>query len=140
MLDALEGIHRAGFLHRDVKPANFALARGAPGPATPGAWRALDFGLARRYVGDAGEVLPAREGGEFRGSSTYASVQAHAKQDLGALGPKPMCSVSSARLWPAYVLCTIDSPRVALQQGMQCAQHEKPIVSCGSGHTCRSTC
>jgi serine/threonine protein kinase len=56
VLEALEGIHRAGFLHRDVKPANFALALGAPGPDAPGAWRALDFGLARRYVGDAGEV------------------------------------------------------------------------------------
>ena len=84
MLEALEGIHRAGFLHRDVKPANFALALGAPGPAAPGAWRVLDFGLARRFVGEAGEVLPAREGGEFRGSTTYASVQAHLKQDLGA--------------------------------------------------------
>ena len=89
MLDALEGIHRAGFLHRDVKPANFALARSAPGPSAPGAWRALDFGLARRYVGDGGEVLPAREGGEFRGSSTYASVQAHLKQDLGAPPTNP---------------------------------------------------
>jgi hypothetical protein len=56
VLEALEGIHRAGFLHRDVKPANFALALDAPGPDAPGAWRALDFGLARRYVGDAGEV------------------------------------------------------------------------------------
>ncbi len=56
VLEALEGIHRAGFLHRDVKPANFALALGALGPDAPGAWRALDFGLARRYVGDAGEV------------------------------------------------------------------------------------
>jgi len=33
-------------------------------------------------------VLPAREGGEFRGSTTYASVHSHLKQDLGAR-PQP---------------------------------------------------
>ncbi len=32
----------------------------------------------------AAQVLPAREGGEFRGSTTYASVHSHLKQDLGA--------------------------------------------------------
>ena len=25
MLDALEGMHRLGFIHRDVKPANFVM-------------------------------------------------------------------------------------------------------------------
>ncbi len=43
----------------------------------------IDFGLARRYTDDAGDVLPERTDTSFRGSTTYASVHAHLGQDLG---------------------------------------------------------
>lgn len=86
LLTALEGVHKAGYIHRDVKPANFALYQGpgARSMATGGDWRIIDFGIARRFVDDDGNPLPKREAfGEFRGSTTYASIHAHLKQDLG---------------------------------------------------------
>lgn len=49
-----------------------------------GAWHVIDFGLARRYVDEAGLVIPARADTAFRGSTTYASIAAHDGEDLGA--------------------------------------------------------
>lgn len=51
--------------------------------AAAGEWKVIDFGLARRYLDETGEVLPERHDTAFRGSTTYASVFAHAGQDLG---------------------------------------------------------
>lgn len=49
-----------------------------------GTWKIIDFGLARRYTSEeTGAVLPQRPDAAFRGSTTYASVHAHAEQDLG---------------------------------------------------------
>lgn len=50
---------------------------------SPGTWNVIDFGLARRYVDDHGQLLPERKDAAFRGSSTYASVNAHLLTDLG---------------------------------------------------------
>lgn len=83
LLKTLEGIHKLGYIHRDVKPANFGLTPIFEGPRN-GKWRAFDFGIARKFIDEYGKIIPAREDfKEFRGSTTYASVHAHAKQDLG---------------------------------------------------------
>jgi hypothetical protein len=73
-----------------------------PGAAHLGDWRVIDFGIARRYVDEeAGTVLPAREGyGEFRGSTTYASIHAHLKLDLGPC--------SQCQFWDTSDLCDWD--------------------------------
>lgn len=85
LLDGLRNIHEAGYIHRDVKPANFVLGA-RDQTAETGTWKAIDFGLARRYVAPDGSVIPLRaEFKEFRGSTTYASVNAHKKMDLGEL-------------------------------------------------------
>jgi Tol biopolymer transport system component len=44
--DALDKAHRHGVVHRDLKPGNIFLARGA-GPSDPPTAKLLDFGLAR---------------------------------------------------------------------------------------------
>jgi serine/threonine protein kinase len=73
-------VHGLGFLHRDVKPANFALGRR---PGTIGTCYVIDFGLARKYVDDeTGAHRPPRETAGFRGTSRYASLRAHQLQEL----------------------------------------------------------
>uniref|UniRef100_A0A094ZVD9 Tau-tubulin kinase 1 n=1 Tax=Schistosoma haematobium TaxID=6185 RepID=A0A094ZVD9_SCHHA len=84
-ITALKSLHDAGFLHRDVKPSNFAIQRGEP---RKGSLRVevtlLDFGLARPYTvnGPGTEVRNARQVAGFRGTVRYASINAHAHQDL----------------------------------------------------------
>jgi tau tubulin kinase len=80
LLAALEGIHRAGYIHRDVKPANFAISPPSA-PVAEGRWVLIDFGLARKFVDDKGEVLKERPDASFRGSTTYASVHTHDDKD-----------------------------------------------------------
>ena len=53
LLDALEYVHRAGFVHRDLKPANLFLTGD---PASP-KLKLLDFGIARAIDPTPGESL-----------------------------------------------------------------------------------
>eukprot|EP01116_Phalansterium_solitarium_P006661 TRINITY_DN19002_c0_g1_i1.p1 TRINITY_DN19002_c0_g1~~TRINITY_DN19002_c0_g1_i1.p1 ORF type:complete len:591 (+),score=173.25 TRINITY_DN19002_c0_g1_i1:252-2024(+) len=79
MLLAIEAVHELGYLHRDVKPSNFAIG------LAPGKRRTtfiIDFGLSRRFLLGTGEVRPARESSGFRGTARYASINSHLCKDL----------------------------------------------------------
>jgi serine/threonine protein kinase len=106
MLRGIEEMHRCGYIHRDVKPSNFALPRDT---AASRKVYVIDFGLARRYVQDARtnpfsesgssvlvpdakipsglppgtRIRPPRAQVGFRGTARYASVHSHAGEDLG---------------------------------------------------------
>ena len=81
ILTALHTLHLAGFIHRDVKPANFALR---PGPrssqATPQIVM-LDFGLSRAFALPDGRHRSRRPHLHFRGTRSFASLRALWKQD-----------------------------------------------------------
>jgi len=79
-LEAIEALHKIGFLHRDIKPANFAMGRS--GAALRNVFM-LDFGLARQYVTRDGQLRPARNVAGFRGTVRYASLNTHMRRDLG---------------------------------------------------------
>jgi serine/threonine protein kinase len=64
LLDAVEAVHRAGFLHRDIKPSNVYLA-------DDGRVVLIDFGIACP-IADLDHRLPT---GAFMGSLPYASPE-----------------------------------------------------------------
>lgn len=91
MLGALEELHSLGFVHRDVKPSNFAMQE-EKGQASRVIL--LDFGLCRQFRTPGGEVKPPRENTQFRcfekekrwiifsrGTLRYASLAAHRAQE-----------------------------------------------------------
>ncbi|CAH1791025.1 unnamed protein product [Owenia fusiformis] len=80
ILRAIESIHAVGFLHRDVKPSNFAMGRS---PSTCKTVYMLDFGLARQYTNATGDVRTPRPAAGFRGTVRYASVNAHKNIEMG---------------------------------------------------------
>src|SRR5688572_12625328 len=47
LADALDKAHRAGIIHRDIKPGNVMLTKSRGGPSGPPDAKLLDFGLAK---------------------------------------------------------------------------------------------
>eukprot|EP01051_Picozoa_sp_SAG22_P016387 SAG22_NODE_2305_length_2736_cov_1.701934_3_plen_345_part_00 len=80
MIMALRSVHQLGFVHRDVKPANFAMGMR---PGSIGVCYVIDFGLARKYTHTDGSHRAPRPEAGFRGPARYASLQAHRLEDLG---------------------------------------------------------
>ena len=93
VLDTLRAIHARGYVHRDVKPSNITVApRGSGAGSAERELLLIDLGLAKKFETKEAREASARdrEEGEaadervaFRGSTTYASVNAHAGIEQG---------------------------------------------------------
>ena len=78
MLTAIRGVHQVGYLHRDIKPSNFVMGVGNKRRTV----FIVDFGLARRYLEPDGSIRAERRKAGFRGTSRYASLNAHTHKDM----------------------------------------------------------
>ncbi|KAK0416272.1 hypothetical protein QR680_012391 [Steinernema hermaphroditum] len=80
-LMSIEDLHRIGYLHRDIKPGNFAIGR--PETKENHIIFMLDFGLSRKYIGDNvnKDIRMPRSSAPFRGTTRYASINCLSNKD-----------------------------------------------------------
>lgn len=77
MLSCIENLHKAGFVHRDIKPDNFVLRYSGSYPLA-----LLDFGISKQYCDRDGNHLEARDFVKIAWSPYYASTNAHKHIEL----------------------------------------------------------
>ncbi|VDK87233.1 unnamed protein product [Litomosoides sigmodontis] len=73
-LESIEHLHTVGFLHRDIKPGNFAIGR--PEANEHHTIFMLDFGLCRQFSSGNKDLRLPRASAPFRGTTRYASIAA----------------------------------------------------------------
>ncbi|EGT50453.1 hypothetical protein CAEBREN_30280 [Caenorhabditis brenneri] len=83
-LEAVEELHKHGFIHRDLKPANYACGL----DDNKHTIYILDFGIARKYTNAKKEIKTPRETVGFRGTIRFASLSCHRNIEMG---PKDDC-------------------------------------------------
>ena len=91
-ITAIENLHNKGYIHRDIKPTNFVLGRNDEEnlnknyslgvPINDINIYLVDFGLAKLHLDKDNKPFPPRSNTDFRGTFTYASLNAHNKLDL----------------------------------------------------------
>ncbi|EFO26813.1 CK1/WORM6 protein kinase [Loa loa] len=75
-LEAIEELHNIGYLHRDIKPGNFAIGR-----KNVRQIYLLDFGMCRKYLNNQSYIRNPRRSAGFRGTVRYASISSHISRE-----------------------------------------------------------
>ncbi|TKR82123.1 hypothetical protein L596_015896 [Steinernema carpocapsae] len=76
-IEAIQELHSIGYLHRDLKPGNFAIDKNDVRKIVM-----FDFGMCRKYVDAYGEVRKPRWAAGFRGTLRYAPISCHISREL----------------------------------------------------------
>uniref|UniRef100_A0AC35GJV1 Protein kinase domain-containing protein n=1 Tax=Panagrolaimus sp. PS1159 TaxID=55785 RepID=A0AC35GJV1_9BILA len=83
--EAIEELHKVGFVHRDIKPSNFAIARKSNQQRTIYIY---DFGLCRSFIvstdgGKTTKLRDPRKNVPFKGTVRYCSLNVHRFEEYG---------------------------------------------------------
>jgi serine/threonine protein kinase len=105
-IDALEVIHKIGYLHRfnfriigfkfqyfrDIKPSNLCI--GLNNFGLQKRVYVIDFGMTRKYIQPDGELRSERSRAAFRGTTRYVSLAVHERREAVSLPKNLLIMIS----------------------------------------------